>query len=126
MSDKNDIFLGTRVNKKILDLIEDMKEFLNSKLNIKVNDIKLSRLLGMGSRYIYRIKQEINDKGFYSITEKTINRWKENIRNQLKEYSQNLIDFIEKYEKSQEMYPFAQRTSFHPNLKYDFFDRVNT
>ncbi len=110
----------------ILDLIEDFKELLSLKLNTKINDTTLSRILGMGNRYIYRIKQEINDKGFYSITEKTINRWKENVRNPLTDYSQNIIDLIEKFEISQKFFPFAQRTNFHPNLKYDYFDEINT
>lgn len=113
-------------NYNIEDLIRDLKQKLSQDLKKEISDTEISRILGMGDRYIYRIRQELKAKGYYSITDKTIARWKDNLKKNLIIKYIDLIELIKKFEKFQKSFPFAQITHFHPGLKYDYFDKINT
>jgi len=110
----------------LIDLINNLEKTLSIILKYEVNDTKLSNLLGMGDRYVYRIKQEIKDKAFYSVTEKTISKWKTNLINALKHDYEDVLNIIVKFQQSQKQVPFAHRSSLHPQIKDDYFDIINT
>jgi hypothetical protein len=110
----------------ILSLLMKLELIIEKNSNLKLSDNNLCELLGMGKRYIYRINQELDYKEFYTVTDKTLERWKLNILRKLPKIAGELISCIDQFKAYQDSYPFSQRSTNHKNLKYNYFDEIDS
>jgi hypothetical protein len=128
------------------ELIEDLKyeifqiipeKILLNDYNVKMlhNGIlpynKLSLILCGYENRIKRIQRNIRINQEFKIARDELNEWEENLKLLFDLRSEKLINLINKYRESNNNLPISRRNglkilNYHPKLKLDFFERINT
>lgn len=122
-----------RVLSNILPLpivVDSQKISLNNKGTLP--DTNLSYLLCRYNKKIKRIKRNIREGNFsYKIAKDELKEWEHNLNSILGDRVSIILPSFQKYEKNNKNLPNSRKNgkkvlNFHPNLKIDYFENINT
>ena len=111
-------------------VVEGQKIRLNNKGTLP--DTNLSYLLCRYNKKIKRIKRNIREGNFnYKIARDELKEWKQNLNSIMGDRVSIILPFFQKYEKNNKNLPNSRKNgkkvlNFHPNLKMDYFENINT
>ena len=107
-------------------LIKDLKKELQFITKTNICDRSISKILGQIERHIEYIKKNYKRNIQFQISLEKLSKYKSNLKQNFEENSKNLIKFIEKYERLNDLRKGNERIfNFHPNFNLNYFKYID-